>query len=396
MKARWAVALTAVMVTVVTACGNSSSGGGTPTDTSPIKLGAWNALTGPIAVHGLAQVAGANAYFKFLNDHGGVHGRKIQWTVEDNAYDATKTVTVAHKLIDQDSVVAIVAANGTAQTAATFPYVLQQAQVPIINTYGGAATWYTPPQALLYGLQATYEDQATILGKWAAKDGYKDILVIHSDPAAFVNVANQISPAVKSISPSATVRDLSVKFNTTDYAPIALQVKNMHPDAVVAILATGELVAYLKQAAQQGLKTGVYSYAPNASADVVRLAGADAEGLKSEAWTLPPDDTASAGVKEFVTAMAKYEPTITPDYESLFMWAAAKVAAQALMKINGTINKDSIVKALESLNNYDSGVMPPVSYSATTHLGSNQVQRVQLTGGKWVTVGKYVSASSSF
>ncbi len=121
MKARWAVALTAVMVTVVTACGNSSSGGGTPTDTSPIKLGAWNALTGPIAVHGLAQVAGANAYFKFLNDHGGVHGRKIQWTVEDNAYDATKTVTVAHKLIDQDSVVAIVAANGTAQTAATFP-----------------------------------------------------------------------------------------------------------------------------------------------------------------------------------------------------------------------------------------------------------------------------------
>src|SRR5437588_13026086 len=130
------------MVTLVTACGNSGGGGTQATDTSPIKLGAWNALTGPIAVHGLAQVAGADAYFKFLNDHGGIHGRKVQWTVEDNAYDATKTVTAAHKLIDQDGVVAIVAANGTAQTAATFPYVLQQAQVPILNTYGGAAAWY--------------------------------------------------------------------------------------------------------------------------------------------------------------------------------------------------------------------------------------------------------------
>jgi ABC-type branched-subunit amino acid transport system substrate-binding protein len=393
VKGRWAVVLT-LLVTVVTACGNSG-GGNQPTDTTPIKLGAWNSLTGPIAVHGLAQKAGADAYFKFLNDHGGIKGRKIAWIVEDNAYDPTKTVTAAHKLIDQENVLAIVGSNGTAQTAAAFPYVLDQAQVPIINTYGGAAAWYSPARPLLFGLQTTYEDQATILGKWAAKDGYKDILVIHSDPAAFVNVANQVSPGIKSVNPSATVRDLSVKFNTTDYAPIVLQVKNMHPDAVVAILATGELVAYLKQAGQQGLKTGVYSYAPNASADMIRLAGQDAEGLKSEAWTLPPDD-ASPAVKEFVAAMAKYESGATPDYESLFMWAAAKIAAQAISRINGPINKDSITKAMEGLTNYDSGVMPPVTYTSGNHLGSNQIQRVQLTGGKWVTVGKYVSASSNF
>ena len=374
--------------------GTSSNGGGGGGDTSPIKLGAWLPLSGPIAVHGLAQRAGADAYFKFVNDNGGVNGRQIQWTVEDNAYDPQKTVAAAHKLIDQDGVVGIVAANGTSQTAAAFPYVLQQASVPIVNTYGGDATWYATAKQDLFGLQTLYEDQAKILGKWAATDGYKNILVVHSDPAAFVNVANQVGPAAKSVNSGVAVNDLSVKFNTTDYAPIVLQIKNQHPDAVVVILSTTELVAYLKQATQQGLQTAVYTYAPNANADVIRLAGSSAEGLKSEAWTLPPD-TGNTAVQEYRAAMAKYEPGTTPDYESLFTWAAAKVAVQALKSINGPITAQSFAKAMESLTNYDPGVMPVVNYSASSHLGNNQVQRVDVSGGKWTTVGSYVSATSS-
>jgi branched-chain amino acid transport system substrate-binding protein len=393
-RRRWAVVWTAVAVTILTACGNSG-GGQQGSSSSPVELGAWLPLTGSIAVHGLAQKAGGDAYFKYLNDHGGVHGRKVDWVVEDNAYDPQKTVAAAHKLIDQDNVAAIAGANGTANTAASFSYVLDQAQVPIINTYGGDATWYTPVKPLLFGAQTLYETQAEILGKWAVKDGFKDILVVHSDPAAFVTVANNVAPGARAAGASVNVRDLSVKFNTTDYAPIVLQVKNMHPDAVVLILSTAELVAYLKQAAQQGLKTGVYTYAPNASADVVRLAGADAEGLKSEAFTLPPDDTSSPGIKEFVAAMQKYEPGTSPDYESLFTWALCKITVAAINRINGTINKDSIVKALEGMSNYDSGVMPPVTYSPKQHLGATQVQRVQLTGGKWTLVGKYVGADST-
>ncbi len=390
----WAVVGTVAAVMMLAACGNSG-GGQQATSSSPIELGAWLPLTGSIAVHGLAQKAGGDAYFKYLNDHGGVHGRKVDWVVEDNAYDPQKTVAAAHKLIDQDNVVAIVGANGTATTAATFSYVLDQAQVPIVNTYGGDATWYTPAKPLLFGIQTLYETQAQILGRWAARDGYKDILVVHSDPAAFVNVANNVAPGARTVNASVNVRDLSVKFNTTDYAPIVLQVKNLHPDAVVLILSTAELVAYLKEAGQQALKTGVYTYAPNASADVIRLAGASAEGLKSEAFTLPPDATSNPGIKEFVAAMQKYEPSVMPDYESLFTWALCKVGVAAIDRISGTINKDSIVKALQGVTNYDSGVMPPVTFSATQHLGETEVQRVQLTGGKWALVGKYVGASSA-
>lgn len=393
MRRRLFSALT-VAALFATACGSQSQPQGS-TDSSPIQLGAWMPLTGSIAVHGLAQRAGGDAYFKWLNAHGGVHGRKVVWNVEDNAFDPQKTVAAAHKLIDQNNVVAIVGANGTANSAAAFAYVLDQAQVPIINTYGGDANWYSPPKPLLFGIQTLYEDQARVLGKWAVKDGYKNIAFVHSDPAAFVNVAKAGTDQIKSSNPSATVQDVSVKFNTTDYAPVVLQVKNLHPDAVIMILSTAEVVAYLKQAAQQGLKTAAYTYAPNSSADVVRLAGADADGLKSEAFTLPPDGVSAAGVKEFIDAMQKYEPGVAADYESEMTWALCKVAVAALSKISGKIDKDSIVKALQSLNNYDSGVMPPITFSATQHLGASKIQRVQLTGGKWTTVGTYVGADST-
>src|SRR5438477_2090798 len=384
----------AVALLFVTACGGQSPAQSSG-DTSPIQLGAWMPLTGSIAVHGLAQRAGGDAYFKFLNDHGGVHGRKVVWNVEDNADDPQKTVAAAHKLIDQENSIAIVGANGTANTAAAFSYVLDQAQVPIIDTYGGDSTWYSPPKPLLFGIQTLYEDQMRVLAKWALKDSYKNIAIVHSDPAAFANIAKAGSDQIKSTSPSTNVMDVAVKFNTTDYAPVVLQVRNLHPDAVIMILSTAEVVAYLKQAAQQGLKTGIYTYAPNSSADVIRLAGADADGLKSEAFTLPPADTSAAGVKDFVNAMQKYEAGTPADYESEMTWALCKVAVAAISKINGKIDKDSIVKALQSMSNYDSGVMPPITFSTSQHLGASKIQRVQLTGGKWTLVGSYVGADSN-
>ena len=139
------------------------------------------------------------------------------WNVEDNAYDPQKTVAAAHKLIDQENSIAIVGANGTANTAAAFSYVLDQAQVPIIDTYGGDSTWYSPPKPLLFGIQTLYEDQMRVLAKWALKDSYKNIAIVHSDPAAFANIAKAGSDQIKSTSPSTNVMDVAVKFNTTDY-----------------------------------------------------------------------------------------------------------------------------------------------------------------------------------
>src|SRR4051794_20430866 len=155
-----AAVLAAVLALVLTACGGGASGSGGDATTGPITIGAWIPLTGAQAASGVPQMEGAKAYFSWLNENGGINGRQVDWIVKDNAYDPQQTVQAARELIGQHQVVAIVNANGVAPSEAAFPFVLQQSQIPVVDNYGGIASWYAPPRQLLYGTQTLYEDQA--------------------------------------------------------------------------------------------------------------------------------------------------------------------------------------------------------------------------------------------
>ncbi len=317
MRSRWfriLGPLLAVLALALSACGRGSDAAAS---NGPIKIGAWMPLTGPVAASGVPQKTGTEVYFKWLNDHGGINGRTVQWIVKDNAYDPQQTVQVARQLVGQDKVIAIVNANGTAQAEAAFPFVLQQSKVPILNELGGAASWYSPPRPLLYGVQTLYEDQAAAIAGWAVQSGARRLLVVHSDPAAFLNVAKQAEPAAKQVDPGASVDLLPVKFQTTDYSPVVSQVRSRNPDAVLLILAAPEAAAYLKEAKLQGLHLPTYGYAPTASAATLTLAGDAAEGFNAVQLVKSPNDDDPA-VGEFKDAMAKYAPGQPADFIALW------------------------------------------------------------------------------
>jgi branched-chain amino acid transport system substrate-binding protein len=378
------ISLLAVLVLALSACGSESSGSSSGT----IKLGAWLPLSGPGAAAGEPQRVGGDVYFKMLNDKGGINGRKVEWITKDNAYDTQQTVQAARELIGQDRVVAIVNANGTAQTEATFPFVLEQSKVPILNTYGGAENWYNPPRDGLFGIQTLYEDQASALAQWAVEDGAKKILVIHSDPAAFVNVANQVAPVAKAEDSSVNVELLPVKFQTTDYAPIVSQVRAKQPDAVITILTAPEAAAYLKEAKLQGFSVPAYGYAPDAQTATLTLAGDAAEGYHAVSWfKLPTDD--SPEMKEYRDAMAKYAPDAPVDFSTLIGFAYAKVFAEIAKTIDGDITADSILKAYQNAKDVETGIMPKLSFSESQHLGVTDVLKVTVKSGKWTADGDF-------
>lgn len=230
-----ALAVLAVVSLTANACADQDSAGAAGSDTE-IHIGAWLPLTGATASYGVPEKAGADAYFKMVNAAGGINGRKIKWTVEDNAADPQQTVQIARELVGQDKVVAIVNANGTSQAEAAFPFVLTQSKIPVLNEVGGSEAWYDPPRAGLFGTQTLYEDQAAAVAAWAVQDGAKKILVVHSDPAAFVNVAEQVEPVAKKVDPSVEVERLAVKYQTTDYTPVISKVKAAKTQAVIVIL----------------------------------------------------------------------------------------------------------------------------------------------------------------
>ena len=359
-----------------------------------IRLGTWIPLTGPLASYGVPFRAGIDAYLNMINDKGGIKGRKVVLTVEDNAYNPQRTVAAARKLISRDEVLAIAMPFG-AVSASAFDYVLGESKVPMVNPWGSALEWFTPVKENLFGVMALYESQARTIGRWTAKDGHKNIIVMHSALAGFVNVAAQVAPGVKSQMPEGKVELLPTKFGTTDYGPIALDLAKKNPDAVVMIMAQGEVIAAAKELRQQGYKGPFYTYSPSVVNSVLELGGPAMDGVKAIGLTVPVNADTPV-VKQYREALAKYAPGEKPDYVSLIGYALTMTTVEALRRIEGPINRQTLVTSLYSMRNYDTGIFPPISYAPDRHLGVTRVQRVVSQAGQWVSVGAPVESDKDW
>jgi branched-chain amino acid transport system substrate-binding protein len=168
------LALAAVVAAALAAagCGSSSSGGGGSAASAPgitktqILIGSHQPLTGP-AAPGYSEIApAANAYFQYVNAHGGIYGRKIKYTYLDDGYDPSKTASVVRQLVLQDSVYAIFNGLGTPTHLAVVKY-LNSAKVPDVFVASGCDCWDSPstyPQT--FGWQLDYIREGKILGQY--------------------------------------------------------------------------------------------------------------------------------------------------------------------------------------------------------------------------------------
>src|SRR6266702_6224932 len=177
------VAGAATVAMVIAACGSSgtptsgaspgsasssaaltaSAPGITPTQ---ILIGSHQPLTG-VAAPGYDEIAPAsNAYFDYVNAHGGIYGRKIKYTYLNDQYDPTMTSTVVKQLVLQDNVYAIFNGLGTPTHLAVAPYLNSQ-KVPDVFVASGCECWNstsTWPQT--FGWQIDYVREGKILGKY--------------------------------------------------------------------------------------------------------------------------------------------------------------------------------------------------------------------------------------
>src|SRR5450755_4289175 len=150
------VAGTAVVAMVLAACGGSSGSSSGPSSGSSsaaaltasapgitattITIGSHQPLTG-VAAPGYSEIApSSNAYFQYVNAHGGIYGRKIVYKYLNDQYNPTITSTVVHQLVLQDNVYAIFNGLGTPTHLAVAPY-LNSSKVPDVFVASGCECW---------------------------------------------------------------------------------------------------------------------------------------------------------------------------------------------------------------------------------------------------------------
>ncbi len=173
-----AVAGLASAAIVLAACssssspGGSSQGGGGLSASAPgvtattITIGSHQPLTGP-AAPGYSEIApAANAYFQYVNAHGGIFGRKIVYKFLDDGYNPTTTSQVVHQLVLNDNVYAIFNGLGTPTHLAVVQYLNSQ-QVPDMFVASGCSCWNDPAKYPdTFGWQLNYIREGKILGSY--------------------------------------------------------------------------------------------------------------------------------------------------------------------------------------------------------------------------------------
>lgn len=365
--------------------------GVTPTS---IKVGAMLAMTGSSAVTQVQVHAGQYAYFKMINDRGGINGRKIDYIVEDHEYSAQKAVTAARKLVMSDDIFAMIGSLGTAQLNPVLPFMEQQ-KVPIINSFTGTLEWFNPVKTGIFGVYTPLEYCVQACGRWAAKDGHKKIVVAHWD-AAFVRAFTQYAePGAKSVFKDATVEWLPIKYGTVDYVPHALEIIKRKPDAVIASNVLLEFVALAREMRANGSQIPIYTPPINVHETLVGTNPKAVEGIKGLSFTASPRGDTPA-LREYREALAKYvTPAQQPDFLSLFTWGGAKIFCEALSRIKGDVTHESLARAFYTMKNYDSGILPPVSFSPDNHLGTTSLFKMVARNGQWAATGEFIDAAKN-
>src|SRR3954467_14268637 len=160
-----------VLSALVIVSAASAGGTATPGVTSKqILIGGTTPLSGPASAYA-AVAKGANAYFDYVNDHGGVFGRKIQYKYTDDGYDPSQTIPKVRDLVQNDKVFAIYNVLGTQQNLAIRSY-LNQLKVPQLLAASGASTWGSDHKKYPWtiGYQPSYRGEGAIYGRYVAKN----------------------------------------------------------------------------------------------------------------------------------------------------------------------------------------------------------------------------------
>jgi ABC-type branched-subunit amino acid transport system substrate-binding protein len=149
------------------------------TDTE-IHIGQWGPQTGPAAAWG-SVARGTDAYFKMLNERGGIHGRKLIHHMFDDAYNPAKTKAGVKELQEGVGIFAWVSGVGTAPGLAVRDYLMER-KVPWVGPSAGSRHWIDPPYEYLFAVYPLYELEAKALCRYAvANMGKKKVAIIYQN-----------------------------------------------------------------------------------------------------------------------------------------------------------------------------------------------------------------------
>jgi branched-chain amino acid transport system substrate-binding protein len=345
-----------------------------------IKLGSYLPLQSGLAAGATQMREGTEAYFKYVNDNGGVHGRKIEWIVENDSYNPQQTVAVVKKLVDRDEVFAIVSTLGTVTNLAVLPF-LKQRGVPVINPAGGHLDLNKPKDKNVFGILPLSSEIGESMADYAmTKLGAKRIAIFFQNDQFG---KDQRDGAVEYLKKKNMTPVAEASYVPADVAVSAqvIALRQANPDAVLLGVIPKHGSLFMKEAQKLGWKPKVVGHNTMADPVVTDLAGDALEGIHVNLMTAV-DSMDRPQVKQANEILAKYSPKTKPGYYPYLGMAGAVIFVEGAKKAGKDLTREKLIKALEESKRIETGLVPPLEWNAKYHGGPHAFGYATWENGK--------------
>ena len=368
------------------------------TDTE-IKIGNTMPYSGPASAYGTIGKAAA-AYFKKINDEGGVNGRKINFISVDDGYSPPKTVEMARRLVEQDQVLLVWGPLGTPSNTAIQKY-MNAKKVPQLHVYTGASKWNDPQHfPWTMGWQPSYQAEAKIYAEH----------ILKTKPDAKIAVLYQNDDYGKDYL-EGFEKGLGAKAKTMIIAKASYETSDPTVDSqIVQLQASGANAFFnittpkfaamaIRKAYDIGWKPVQYLNSVSASiGSVLTPAGLEKSvGIISVEYLKDPLDPAwkdDKGMNDWRAFMAKYYPDgKLTDVFNVSGYAAAQTLVQVLKQCGDNLTHENVMKQAANLNNFELGALLPgikINTSATDFAPIEAEQLARFDGKEWARFGEII------
>ena len=368
------------------------------TDTE-IKIGNIMPYSGPASSYGLIGKT-EEAYFKMINDQGGINGRKINFITYDDGYSPPKAVEQARKLVESDEVLVVFNPLGTPSNSAIQKY-LNSKKVPQLFVATGATKWNDPkvfPWTM--GWQPSYQSEAQIYAKYILKEKPNAKIAVFYQNDDFGK--DYLKGLKDGLGDKVSMIITEESYETTEPSINShiVKLKSTGADVFVSITTPKFAAQAIKKLAElEWRPTQIVANVSASVGSVLQPAGFEnAQGLLSAAYAkdgADPQWDNDPGMKKWSAFIDKYMPGANrSDGNLVYGYGVAQTLVQTLKQCGDDLTRANVMKQAATLKDFTTDTLLPgvtINTSATDFAPLSQLQMMQFKGEKWEQFGDIIS-----
>jgi branched-chain amino acid transport system substrate-binding protein len=364
------------------------------TDTE-IKIGNTMPYSGPASAYGIIGKT-LSAYFKMINDKGGINGRKINFISYDDSYSPPKTVEQTRKLVESDEVLFLFNPLGTAPNTAIQKY-MNQKKIPQLFVATGASKWGDPENfPWTMGWQANYRSEARIYATYIKKNyPGKTIGILYQNDDFGKDYLSGLKDILGADYAKLVISEVPFEVSAPTVDSLIVSIKSANPDIFINIGTPKFAAQAIKKVAE--LNWHPIHFLTNVAASVgatLRPAGLEnAKNILSAGYikdVTDPQWNNDPTMKEFRAFMEKYLPEADKTDGGPFAgYGSALGITKVLEQCGDNLTRENIMKQAANLD-FEDGVYLPgvrIKTSPTDYYPIEQLKMMKFNGEAWEFFG---------